>query len=179
MVCLIINAVEAMSHCRRSYELLLRTVKTRSGSVLVAVCNSGPGVNPEKPERIFHACFATKPDGLGMDLSICRAIIQAPRGQLSATRARPGAPSCSSPYRRARTAHRALAPVGTSRDCATNREIAAVHESVVDAADDSSTATRVPWIWTLFGLRFRGARHADGHDSRFRYRQISLPGSRN
>jgi hypothetical protein len=30
MVCLIINAVEPMSHCRRSYELLLRTVKTSS-----------------------------------------------------------------------------------------------------------------------------------------------------
>ena len=64
---------------------LIRTVKTKSGSVLVAVCD-GPGVDPENLELIFDAFFTTKADGLGMGLSICRAIILAHGGRLSATR---------------------------------------------------------------------------------------------
>ena len=44
---LIINAIEAMSpHAAGARGLLIRTVKTNSGSVLVAVCDSGPGVDP-------------------------------------------------------------------------------------------------------------------------------------
>jgi C4-dicarboxylate-specific signal transduction histidine kinase len=44
---LIINAIEAMSpHAAGARDLLIRTVKTKSGSVLVAVCDSGPGVDP-------------------------------------------------------------------------------------------------------------------------------------
>jgi hypothetical protein len=163
----------------KEHELLIRSVKTKSGSVLVVACNSGPGVNPENLERIFHACFATKADGLGMDLSICRAIIEAPGGQLSATRARPGAPSCI--HLTGGHGRRIVSSlVGTSHACATDCEIAAMHESVVDAVDGSSTGTRVPWMWTLLRLQqFRGASPADRHDSRSRYRQISLPGSRN
>jgi phosphoglycerate-specific signal transduction histidine kinase len=43
---LIINAIEAMSpHAAGARDLLIRTVKTKSGSVLVAVCDSGPGVD--------------------------------------------------------------------------------------------------------------------------------------
>ena len=67
-------------------DLLIRTVKTKSGGVLVAVCDSGPGVDPANLERIFDAFFTTKADGLGMRLSICRAIILAHGGRLSATR---------------------------------------------------------------------------------------------
>jgi signal transduction histidine kinase len=86
MVNLIINAIEAMSaHAAAARDLLIHTVKTKSGSVLVAVCDSGPGVDPENLERIFDAFFTTKADGLGMGLSICRAIIQGHGGRLSAT----------------------------------------------------------------------------------------------
>ena len=87
MVNLIINAIEAMSPLAAgARDLLIRTVKTKSGSVLVDVCDSGPGVDPANLERIFDAYFSTKADGLGMGLSICRAIIQAHGGRLSATR---------------------------------------------------------------------------------------------
>jgi signal transduction histidine kinase len=84
---LIINAFEAMSlQAAGARDLLIHSAKTTSGGVLVAVCDSGPGVDPANLERIFDAFFTTKADGLGMGLSICRAIIQAHGGRLSATR---------------------------------------------------------------------------------------------
>jgi C4-dicarboxylate-specific signal transduction histidine kinase len=87
MLNLIINAVEAMSrHAAGARDLLIRTAKTKSGGALVTVRDSGPGVDPANLERIFDAFFSTKADGLGMGLSICRAIIQAHGGRLSATR---------------------------------------------------------------------------------------------
>jgi signal transduction histidine kinase len=90
MVNLIVNAIEAMSpHAAAARDLLIRTVKTKSGSVRVTVCDSGPGVDPANLERIFDAFFTTKADGWGMGLSICRAIIQGHGGRLSATRGAP------------------------------------------------------------------------------------------
>jgi C4-dicarboxylate-specific signal transduction histidine kinase len=87
MLNLITNAVEAMSaHAAGARDLLIRTAKTRSGGVLVAVHDSGPGVDPANLEHIFDAFFSTKADGLGMGLSICREIIQAHGGRLSAAR---------------------------------------------------------------------------------------------
>jgi C4-dicarboxylate-specific signal transduction histidine kinase len=87
MLNLIINAIEAMSpHAAGARDLLIRTAKTKSGGVLVAARDSGPGVDPANLERIFDAFFSTKADGLGMGLSIRRAIIQAHGGRLSATR---------------------------------------------------------------------------------------------
>jgi C4-dicarboxylate-specific signal transduction histidine kinase len=91
MLNLIINAVEAMSpHAAGARDLLIRTAKTKSGGVLVTVRDSGPGVDPAILERIFDAYFTTKADGSGMGLSICRAIIQAHGGRLSATRGAAG-----------------------------------------------------------------------------------------
>jgi C4-dicarboxylate-specific signal transduction histidine kinase len=91
MLNLIINGVEAMSpHAAGARDLLIRTAKTRLGGVLVAVGDSGPGVDPANLECIFDAFFSTKADGLGMGLSICRAIIQAHGGQLTATRGAAG-----------------------------------------------------------------------------------------
>ena len=87
MLNLIINAIEAMSpHAAGARDLLIRTAKTKAGDALVAVRDSGPGVDSANLERIFDAFFSTKADGLGMGLSICRAIIQALGGRLSATR---------------------------------------------------------------------------------------------
>jgi PAS domain S-box-containing protein len=93
---LIMNAIDALSEVREgSRELLISTSEVESGSVLVAVSDTGPGVSPGNAERIFEAFYTTKPGGLGMGLSICRSIVEAHGGRLWATPNQPqGAVFC-------------------------------------------------------------------------------------
>ena len=86
MLNLILNAVEAMSGSRAgSRELLIKTEQHDPRAVLVAVRDSGPGVKPESLDRLFDAFYTTKPDGMGMGLSICRSIIETHGGRVWAT----------------------------------------------------------------------------------------------
>ena len=83
---LIVNAVEAMSGTNEApRDLLLSTEKAEPDGVLVTVRDSGPGLAPEKMERLFDAFYTTKPTGMGMGLSICRSIIEAHDGRLWAS----------------------------------------------------------------------------------------------
>jgi NO-binding membrane sensor protein with MHYT domain len=83
---LIINAVEAMNGVSEgSHELLIGTGKDASGGVLVAVQDSGPGLNPESFEHMFDSFYTTKHGGMGMGLSICRSIVEAHGGRIWAT----------------------------------------------------------------------------------------------
>jgi signal transduction histidine kinase len=83
---LIVNAVEAMSAVSEgARELLISTGKDASGGVLVAVRDSGPGLNPESFDRLFDAFYTTKPGGMGMGLSICRSIVEAHGGRIWAS----------------------------------------------------------------------------------------------
>ena len=87
---LIINAVEAMSGVSEgSRELLISAGKDTSSGVLVAVQDSGPELTPESFDRLFDPFYTTKPDGMGMGLSICRSIIEAHGGRLWATMCEP------------------------------------------------------------------------------------------
>jgi C4-dicarboxylate-specific signal transduction histidine kinase len=80
---LMINAMEAMSgFTERPRELLISTAQAESDSVVIAVQDSGPGLDPASLDRIFDAFYTTKPSGLGMGLSICRSIIEAHGGRL-------------------------------------------------------------------------------------------------
>ncbi len=90
---LIINAVEAMSGVNEgSRELLISSAKDASGGVLVAVQDSGPGLNPEGFDRLFDAFYTTKTGGMGMGLSVCRSIVEQHGGFIRASRkAAPGA----------------------------------------------------------------------------------------
>jgi signal transduction histidine kinase len=54
-------------------------------SVLVGVKDSGPGLTPDRLERVFDSFYTTKPSGLGLGLSICRSIIEAQGGRLQAS----------------------------------------------------------------------------------------------
>jgi signal transduction histidine kinase len=83
---LITNAIEAMSGVsERSRGLVIGTGKDSSGGVLVAVQDSGPGLDPESFDRLFDSFYTTKPGGMGMGLSICRSIVEAHGGRIWAT----------------------------------------------------------------------------------------------
>jgi len=80
---LILNAAEAMASVdARSRELSISTEKSQINGVLVAVGDTGPGIDPERVDRIFDAFYTTKSTGMGMGLSICRSIIHAHEGRL-------------------------------------------------------------------------------------------------
>jgi signal transduction histidine kinase len=66
---------------RRSFGLAALSGALPNG-VLVAVRDSGPGIDPEHVERVFEAFYTTKSSGVGMGLSICRSIIDAHGGRL-------------------------------------------------------------------------------------------------
>ena len=83
IVNLAINGMEAMTSVQdRERVLIIRTQRHKSSRVLVAVEDAGVGIEPENVNRVFSAFHTTKPDGLGMGLSICRSIIEAHGGQL-------------------------------------------------------------------------------------------------
>jgi len=83
---LIINAIEAMSGMSEGRrELFVSTGKTEAGDVLVSVRDTGPGLAPGVQEDLFEAFHTTKPNGLGLGLSICRSIVEQHGGRLWAS----------------------------------------------------------------------------------------------
>jgi signal transduction histidine kinase len=80
---LILNAVEAMGSIEAgARELLISTRQSETNGMIVAVSDSGPGIDPENLERVFEAFYTTKSSGVGMGLAICRSIIEAHGGRL-------------------------------------------------------------------------------------------------
>ena len=80
---LMINAIEAMNEVDDApRELLISSARGDSQSVLVSVRDSGPGLNPDSLDRLFHAFHTTKPHGMGMGLAISRSIVEAHGGRL-------------------------------------------------------------------------------------------------
>jgi two-component system sensor kinase FixL len=53
-----------------------------AGEVVVAVADSGAGVDPGIAVRMFEPLVTTKPDGMGLGLSISRNIVEAHRGRI-------------------------------------------------------------------------------------------------
>ena len=84
---LLMNGIQAMSAVTdRPRELRIRSREHGSDQILVAVEDSGIGIEPEHVDRLFNAFFTTKPDGMGMGLSICRSIVEQHGGHIWATR---------------------------------------------------------------------------------------------
>jgi signal transduction histidine kinase len=82
---LIMNAIEAMSAVtERERQLRLRAVLNERTNVRVKVEDTGSGIDPAHIDRIFDPFFTTKSHGMGLGLSICRSIIEAHGGKLSA-----------------------------------------------------------------------------------------------
>jgi PAS domain S-box-containing protein len=86
---LIMNAIDAMIMTTdRPRTLLIKSAKGAEG-VLIRVQDSGNGLDPEHSDRIFESFFTTKPQGIGIGLSISSSIVEAHGGRLWAT---PGSP---------------------------------------------------------------------------------------
>jgi PAS domain S-box-containing protein len=80
---LILNAVDAMGLVKEGpRELVISAEQNETNGILVAVRDSGPGIDPEHLDRVFEAFYTTKSGGIGMGLSICRSIINAHGGRL-------------------------------------------------------------------------------------------------
>jgi len=82
----VINGIEAMASVDdRSRELVIRSQPHDDDHVVVAVQDAGVGIDAQKTDQLFSAFYTTKPDGMGMGLSISRSIIEAHGGRLWAT----------------------------------------------------------------------------------------------
>lgn len=82
---LIANAVDAMQAVeRRRHRLRIRTYRDTTRTVEVAIEDTGTGLDPTGIDHIFIPYHTTKRDGLGLGLSICRAIVEGHGGRLSA-----------------------------------------------------------------------------------------------
>ena len=83
---LMLNAFSAMSGngVAAARRLVVRTSSIDESNVLVEVQDSGTGIVAEKLESIFDPFVTSKPEGLGMGLSICRSIIERHGGKISA-----------------------------------------------------------------------------------------------
>jgi signal transduction histidine kinase len=80
------NALEAMEATKDPSRVLrVKTELRGHDAIVVAVEDSGPGIDPNQLDGIFGAFFTTKPHGMGLGLAICRMIIERHGGQLTAS----------------------------------------------------------------------------------------------
>jgi signal transduction histidine kinase len=87
---LIVNAIQSMSSVEDgNRELHISTVSFEPEGVRVGVRDTGSGLSPESLSHLFEPFYTTKPEGMGMGLSICRSIIEAHGGRLWATGCEP------------------------------------------------------------------------------------------
>jgi signal transduction histidine kinase len=79
---LILNAVQAMGEVTDGTREVLITTGQTANEICLGVQDTGPGLSAESLPRLFEPFYTTKPEGMGMGLSICRSIIEAHGGRL-------------------------------------------------------------------------------------------------
>jgi two-component system sensor histidine kinase DctS len=79
---LIRNGMDAMSATLAARRVLRISARRSAEEVVVSIADNGCGIAPEVRDKLFTAFFSTKPEGMGIGLSICRSIIEFHRGRL-------------------------------------------------------------------------------------------------
>lgn len=80
---LILNALQAMGAVTEgARQVLITTRQIELNDLYVGVQDTGPGLSPETLSRLFEPFYTTKPNGMGMGLTICRSIVEAHGGRL-------------------------------------------------------------------------------------------------
>jgi signal transduction histidine kinase len=85
LINLITNAIEAMAANQRPRVLRIRTTVSEPNGALIAIEDTGTGMDPKNVDRIFNPLFTTKSNGMGMGLSICRSIVEGHHGRIWAS----------------------------------------------------------------------------------------------
>jgi two-component system sensor kinase FixL len=88
---LIMNSVEAMQHTPVPQRRIMIATARNDGFVEVSVRDNGVGLPDADPEKIFAHFFSTKPDGMGMGLTIVRSIVEGHDGEIGAENVEGGA----------------------------------------------------------------------------------------
>jgi len=90
LINLVVNAIEALRPLmHRPRRLRIFSRRDAENRVMVGIADEGIGSGERVMDRLFDAFFTTKPDGVGLGLSISRSIIKAHGGELSAARNHP------------------------------------------------------------------------------------------
>ena len=81
---LVRNAVDAMEDWDGDRRILVVVGRQRGSTIAIAVEDTGPGLASEVKERLFEPFVTTKPNGMGIGLSVCRNIVESHAGQILA-----------------------------------------------------------------------------------------------
>jgi PAS domain S-box-containing protein len=86
LINLVMNASDAIAaNVNGDRRITLRTYRLDAASICASVSDVGCGIPPDRLDRIFEPFFTTKPHGMGLGLSVCRTIVTAHGGKLSAS----------------------------------------------------------------------------------------------
>ncbi|MFL9921960.1 PAS domain S-box protein [Paraburkholderia fungorum] len=85
LVNLIINALQSMANVSGRRELIVQSRLDPDGNVVVAVKDSGAGIQEANLPQLFEPFFTTRSSGMGMGLAISSSIVEAHRGQIWAS----------------------------------------------------------------------------------------------
>ncbi|WP_075083214.1 sensor histidine kinase [Mariniblastus fucicola] len=82
LINLILNAAHAIGEAKSESRLVTVISEQLGSELLITVADSGPGISPDRAEEVFKPFYSTREDGLGIGLSLCRAIVQAHDGRI-------------------------------------------------------------------------------------------------